>query len=64
MYLMWFFIIQGRNILIDVHDGELHVSCTNKTYADAYNREKFHNEGASMDINNLGYWNLFYYKAK
>lgn len=55
---------QGGNILIDVHDGELHVSCTNKTYADAYNRETFHNKGASKDINNLGYWNLFYYKAK
>ena len=64
MYLVWLFITQGRKILIDVHGGGLYVSYINKTYVDAYNKEKFHNEGASMDINNLGYWNLFYYKAK
>ena len=46
------YIIQGRKILIDVHDGELYVRCINKTYVDAYNIEKFHNEGAFMDINN------------
>ena len=54
---------QGGNILIDIHDGEMHVSCSNKTYADAYNRENFQKK-APIDINNRGYWCLFYYKAK
>ncbi len=52
---------QGGNILIDIHDRELHVSCSNKVFADAYNRENFNNEGAPKDINNTGYWCLFYY---
>ncbi len=54
---------QGGNILIDIHDGEMHVSCSNKTYADAYNRKIFQNEKAPIDTNNPGYWYLFYYEA-
>lgn len=52
---------QGGNILIDIHNGKMHVSCSNKTFADAYNQTYFEKEGASKDLNNPGYWNLFYY---
>ncbi|MCR5312110.1 MAG: hypothetical protein K6E54_00400 [Bacteroidaceae bacterium] len=56
---------QGGNILIDIHDnGELHVSCSNKSFADVYNQEKFKIEKALEDVNNPGYWCLFYYKSK
>ena len=54
---------QGGNIMIDIHNGEMHVSCSNKTFADAYNKEYFKNDSASKDLNNPGYWQLFYYKA-
>ena len=54
---------QGGNILIDIHDGKMHVSCSNKTYADAYNRKYFKKEKAPIDRNNPDYWCLFYYKA-
>lgn len=56
---------QGGNILIDIHNnGEMHVSCSNKSFADAYNQEYFKKEEAPKDSNNPGYWCLFYYKAK
>lgn len=54
---------QGGNIMIDIHNGEMHVSCSNKTFADAYNKEYFKKDSASKDSNNPGYWQLFYYKA-
>lgn len=53
---------QGGNILIDIRNGELHVSCSNSSYANAYNKFYFKSE-ASRDTVNPGYWNLFYYKA-
>lgn len=55
---------QGGNILIDIHNnGEMHVSCSNKSFADAYNQKNFNKEEAPKDSNNPGYWCLFYYKA-
>lgn len=55
---------QGGNILIDIrNNGEMHVSCSNKSFADAYNQEYFNKEEAPKDSNNPGYWCLCYYKA-
>lgn len=55
---------QGGNILIDIHNnGEMHVSCSNKSFADAYNQEYFNKEEAPKDSKNPGYWCLFYYKT-
>ena len=53
---------QGGNILIDIYNGELHVSCSNKVFATAYAKEYFDEEDALENIENPGYWNLFYYK--
>lgn len=55
---------QAGNILIDIREGELHVSCSNERYAAAYRKEYFGKNGAIKDSNNPGYWCLFYYKAK
>lgn len=55
---------QGGNILIDIrNNGEMHVSCSNKSFADAYNQEYFNKEEAPKDSHNPGYWCLCYYKA-
>ena len=54
---------QGGDILIDIHDGEMHVSCSNKTFAEAYSRNVFNKEWASKDLHTPGYWHLFYYSS-
>lgn len=47
---------QGANILIDIHNnGEMHVSCSNKSFADAYRLEYFKKVGAIKDSRNMGY---------
>lgn len=52
---------QGGNILIDIYNnGEMHVSCSNKRYADAYNVKHFDNGGSACSARNPGYWCLFY----
>ena len=51
---------QGGNILIDIYDGEMHVSCSNKTFADAYVKENFGREGSIKNSRNPGYWHLYY----
>lgn len=52
---------QGANILIDIHNnGEMHVSCSNKSFADAYRLEYFKKVGAIKDSRNMGYWCLYY----
>lgn len=52
---------QGGNILIDIHNnGEMHVSCSNKSFADAYRLEYFKKVGAIKDSRNMGYWCLHY----
>ena len=52
---------QGANILIDIHNnGEMHVSCSNKSFADAYRLEYFKKVGAIKDSRNMGYWCLHY----
>lgn len=55
---------QGGNILIDIHSGEMHVSCSNKTFVDAYVKENYDEDSALKDNRNAGYWGLFYYEAK
>lgn len=55
---------QGGNILIDIRNGELHVSCSHKNFADVYNKHYFNESNAPKDIYNNGYWCLCYYKAK
>lgn len=50
---------QGGNILIDIYDGEMNVSCSNETFAAAYRKKHFTNEGADKNIENPGYWHLF-----
>ena len=55
---------QGGNILIDIRNGGMHVSCSNKAFADVYNKNYFKNNNAPKDIHNNGFWCLFYYKAK
>lgn len=54
---------QGGDIMIDIHDGEMHVSCSNRTFAEAYRREVFKKEGVVKDSRNAGFWCLFYYPA-
>lgn len=55
---------QGGNILIDIFNGgEMHVSCSNKSFADAYCIEHFNRTGAIKDIRNMGYWCLHYREA-
>jgi len=52
---------QGGNILIDIYNnGEMHVSCSNKSFADAYRLEHFKRVGAVKDTRNMGYWCLHY----
>lgn len=53
---------QGGNILIDIHDGDMYVSCSNQTYAAVYRLEHFNKEGAIVDPNNPGYWWLVQYR--
>lgn len=55
---------QGGNILVDIFNGEMHVSCSNETFAAAYRKEFFKKDGAVMNTDNPGYWHLFYYPAK
>lgn len=50
---------QGGDVLIDIYDGEMHVSCSNKTFADAYVKENNDAESAVKDERNAGYWKLF-----
>lgn len=51
---------QGGNILIDIYNnGEMHVCCSNKRYADAYNVTHFNNGGSASSARNPGYWCLF-----
>lgn len=52
---------QGGNILIGIQDGKIHVSCSNKVFADAYVKEVFDKDESSKDVLNPGYWCLFYY---
>lgn len=54
---------QGGNILIDIYNGEMHVSCSNKSFADAYRLENFKKVGAIKDTRNMGYWCLHYREA-
>lgn len=53
---------QGGNILIDIREGSLRVSCSNKTFAQAYCNKEF-GKDTTVDLYNSGYWNLFYYNA-
>lgn len=50
---------QGGNILIDIYNGNIHVSCSNKRYADAFNVKHFDNGGSACSSRNPGYWCLF-----
>ena len=50
---------QAGNILIDIYNGELHVACSNKSFADSYNKEHFKKDSAAHSRNS-GYWCLFY----
>lgn len=50
---------QGGDILIDILNGEMHVSCSNKSFAEAYRREVFKKVGAIKDSRNAGFWCLF-----
>lgn len=56
---------QGGNILIDIYNnGEMHVSCSNKSFADAYRLEHFKKVGAIEDTRNMGYWCLHYREVR
>lgn len=54
---------QGGNILIDIRNGEMFVSCSNKRFAEAYCKEKFNKDVVIKDAYTLGYWHLFYYPS-
>ena len=51
---------QGGDILIDIYNGEMHVSCSNKTFADAYVKQHFKQESSLKNTRNPDYWHLFY----
>ena len=52
---------QGGNILIEIYDGKVYVSCSNERFASDYVKENFKMKGAVKNRNNPGYWSLFYY---
>lgn len=55
---------QAGNIVIDIcNNGEMHVSCSNQSFAFAYNKQNFNSDHAPVDTKNPGNWCLFYYKA-
>lgn len=55
---------QCGNILIEIYNSEMYVSCSNKSFADAYVKEYFKMEGALKNNSNQGYWHLFCYATK
>ena len=54
---------QGGNILIDIYNAEMHISCSNEIFATSYIKEHYNKENAIKNKNNPSYWNLFYYKG-
>lgn len=50
---------QGGNILIEIKNGEIHVSCSNHNYADAFCQGNFKNDSVPNETDKE-YWRLFY----